>query len=206
GHIVLINYQGLPEGHPAYKLTAGWITNRYHNEAKKRNPDNKNRVHMMIFDEAQMIHVPRFVEIVAQDRKFGLGLMIATQDIDKLHPDLRNALTINCGMMISLNQSKGAKIMAELMRNKFTPHHLSTLEKMHAAVWSDEGAANMLVPPPAFKHNGAMVKWKDDNGNVTEEHKQVAKEARERFELLVKVTSEAFEDTSEDTSSDSAVV
>jgi len=57
GHIVLINYQGLQEGHPAYKLTAGWITNRYHNEMKKRNPDDHNRVHLLIFEEAQMFHV-----------------------------------------------------------------------------------------------------------------------------------------------------
>lgn len=191
GHIVLISYQGLPEGHPAYKLTAGWIANRYHNEMKKRNPDDNNRLHLLIFDEAQMFHVSRFIEIVAQDRKFGFGLMIATQDIDKLHPDLRNALTINCGMMISLNQSKGAKIMAELMRNKFTPHHLSNLEKMHAAVWSDEGSANMLVPPPAFKMHGQMVPWKDDQGRVTEAHKEVSREAREQFEALVKRSAQA---------------
>lgn len=192
GHLVLISYQDLPEGHPAYKLTAGWIANRYHNEMKKRNPDDNNRVHLLIFDEAQMFHVSRFIEIVAQDRKFGFGLMIATQDIDKLHPELRNALTINSGMMISLNQAKGAKIMAELMRNKFTPHHLSNLEKMHAAVWSDEGSANMLVPPPAFRYNGKIVPWLDENERVTEAHKTVAKEAREKFIELVKRSSERY--------------
>lgn len=186
GHIVLISYQGLPEDHPAFKLTAGWIANRYHNEMKKRNQDTKNRVHLMIFDEAQMFHVDRFIDIVQQDRKFGFGLMIATQDIDKLHPELRKALTVNSGMMISLNQADGAKVMADLMRNKFTPQHLSNLPKMHAALWSDEGSANILFPPPAFKEYGEMVQWLDERGEVTAEHKRVAKEARKKFEELVR--------------------
>lgn len=195
GHIVLISYQGLPEGHPAFKLTAGWIANRYHNEMKKRNPDEKNRVHLMAFDEAQMFHVSRFIDIVQQDRKFGFGLMIATQDIDKLNPDLRKALTVNSGMMISLNQSEGAKIMAGLMRDKFTANHLSNLEKMHAAMWSDEGSANILFPPPAFRYEGEQVRWLDDNGNVTKDHKEVAKLAREKFEELVSRDAQ-FEDLS----------
>src|SRR5690606_9740427 len=124
------------------------------------------------------------------DRKSGFGLMIATQDIDKLHPALRNAPTINSGMMIGLHQAKGANLMADSMRHKCSPHHLSHLDNMHAAVWSDEGSENMLVPPPAFRYDGKDVPGKDVLDRVTEAHKTVAREAREKFEELVKRSAE----------------
>lgn len=184
GHIVLLSYKSSPP--EAFKLTAGWLANNYHRTIQKRNPDDPNREHLLIFDESQEFHVPKFTKIVQQDRKFGLGLVTCTQDIHKLDSQLTEALKINSGMMISLNQSEGSKVMSGLMRNEFAPSHLSKLPKMHCAVWSDEGAANMVVPPPAFLENGEMVKWKDAKGNVTDHHKQVSREAREWFEELIK--------------------
>jgi hypothetical protein len=174
GHLVLLDFKGALV--PAYKLAAGWLTNHYHREIQKRR--GLGREHLMVFDEAQLFSVRRFSDIVREDRKFGLGLAICTQDIHRLDKELVETLKINSGLMISLNQSDGATTMARLMRDEFTASHLAKLPPLHAALWSREGSANMIFKPPGFLWEGVMV------GQKTREERLAILEADQKFDEL----------------------
>ncbi|WP_124728838.1 ATP-binding protein [Staphylospora marina] len=174
GHLVLLDFKGALG--PAYKLAAGWLTNHYHREIQRRR--GLGREHLMVFDEAQLFSVPRFSDIVREDRKFGLGVAICTQDIHRLDKELVETLKINSGLMISLNQSDGAPVMARLMRDEFTPSHLAKLPPLHAAMWSREGSANLLFQPPGFIWEGVMVQQK------SREERLAITEAEQKFSEL----------------------
>lgn len=185
GRIVLINYKGASDA--AFKLTSSWLVNRYMKEAKKRSRGQKE--HFLIFNEAQLFEVEKgFAKITNETRKFGLGLIILTQNIENLSREFKRALKTNTGAIISLNQVDGAKVMSELMREKFTPQQLGLLQKvrdeqdritaLEAAVWSNEGSANIVVPPPAFIWEGERT------GYGSTEEEMALDQAKARFKEL----------------------
>jgi hypothetical protein len=158
GHLVLVNFKGALE--PAYKLTAGYIANTYHRAAQNRGIGG--RAHWLAFDEAQLFRVPRFLDIVREDRKFGLGLMTITQDIEKLDKDFTEVLSRNSGLIVSMNQSDGAKKMTNLMRGSFSESVLAKLPVLHGALWSDGGSCNVKVDPPGFYLDGKLTAEKSN--------------------------------------------
>lgn len=164
GWIVLIDFLGAPD--EAFKLTAGWMTNRYFRMAQKR--VKGGRPHLLIFDECQKFHVPKFTSVLKENRKFHLGLVLMTQEIEKVEKDLLSAAATNAGFVVSVHQSVGAKPMVSIMRETFTPNHLQRLRRvmnergevtrLEAALWSVDGSSNIVVPPPAFVWNGEPTK------------------------------------------------
>lgn len=186
GYLVLIDFLGAPD--EAYKLTAGWLTNRYFREAQKR--IDGGREHVMVYDECQKFHVPVFTNIAKENRKFNLGLVLMTQEIDKLDKDLLSAMGSNAAFVCSVAQSTGAKVMSELMRDRLTPSQLKGLsrvlnsegqvEKIEAALWSVDGSSNVVAPPPAFILNGQPTKLE------SREEAQAIKKAEEKMLELMK--------------------
>lgn len=186
GWIVLIDFLGAPD--EAFKLTAGWLTNRYYREAQKR--VGGGRPHILIYDECQKFHVPKFTAIYKENRKFDLGLVLMTQEIEKVDKDLLSAAATNSGFVVSVQQSVGAKQMANMMHDSFSQNHLQSLrrvlnqrgevERLEAALWSVDGVSNLVVPPPAFILDGEPTKMHSP------EEKRAIQEAEEKMQELIK--------------------
>lgn len=186
GYLVLLDFKDAPD--EAFKLTAGWLTNRYYRTAQKR--VGGGRPHVMIYDECQLFHVPKFTNIVKESRKFDLGLVLMTQEIDKLDKDLLSAMGTNAGFACSVAQSTGAKVMSDLMQDQFTPsqlkglrrviNHKGEVERLEGALWSLDGTSNIIAPPPAFILNGEPTK------ENSREAKRAMKEAEEKMLELMK--------------------
>ncbi len=186
GYLVLIDFLGAPD--EAYKLTAGWLTNRYFREAQKR--IGGGREHFLVYDECQKFHVPAFTNIAKENRKFDLGLILMTQEVHKLDKDLLSAMGTNSGFVCSVQQSTGAKVTTELMRDEFTQGQLKRLNRVldekgqvkqvEAALWSVDGSSHIIAPPPAFLLQGESTKL------GSPEEKQAISQAEKKMVELMK--------------------
>jgi hypothetical protein len=151
GEIVLIDFKNAPDD--VYRLTTAWLANHYYHTAKAR-PQYTGKHHYMIVDEAQLFRIERFANIIQETRKFRFGLWQSTQDMDSLDEKVTKALKVNCGFQISLRQKDGVNAAVELMNDTFTSDQIKNLPDNHGALYSVEGAANILFPPPAFIWEG----------------------------------------------------
>lgn len=176
GELVLMNFKNAPED--VYKLTTAWVANNYYHAAKAREPyTGKN--HYLIVDEAQLFKIERFADIIKETRKFRFGLWQSTQDMNSLDQKVKEALDINCGFQISLRQKGDVRLAADLMNNTFTEEQIKNLPDNHACLYSIEGSANVLFPPPAFIWEGKRTK------QGSPESKLAYKQAKEKFNELI---------------------
>lgn len=175
GEIVLMDFANAPD--EAYKLTAAWIANHYFHTAKSREPYS-GRHHYLIIDEAQMFRIGRFADIIQQTRKYRFGLLLATQDLNELDDRVKRALKVNCGFQISLRQKDGVQMAVDLMNHTFTESQIRNLPDNHACLYTVEGSANILFPPPAFIWEGKRT------AKGSPEAKKAYKAAKEKFKEL----------------------
>jgi hypothetical protein len=170
GHIVFADFKEAPP--ETLRLTAGYIANRYHREMKKR--PGLGRIHLLIADEAQMFEVPVFHEILKEDRKFGFGLWLLTQDITELGQRLAKALMVNAHTFLSLNPGEGAStLVSKIMGDKFSPEYLDSLKPLNGALYSklEQAKVSILLDPPAFM---------DEEGKATAEGSPEEMAAKQR--------------------------
>lgn len=176
GEIVLMDFKNAPD--EAFKLTAAWLANHYYHVAKSRE-QYTGKHHYLIFDEAQLFRIGRFADIIRETRKFRFGLWLATQDMNALDDQVKKALKVNCGFQISLRQKDGVNLAVELMNNTFTESQIKELPDNHAALYSVEGSANILFPPPAFIWEGQRT------AKGSAEAKKAYAAAKDKFNELV---------------------
>lgn len=163
GEIVLIDFKNAPED--VYKLTTAWVANNYYHTAKAREPYT-GKHHYLVVDEAQLFRIERFADIIKETRKFRFGLWQSTQDVNALDPKTKEALDINCGFQISLRQKGDVKLAADLMNNVFSEDQIKNLPDNHACLYSIEGSANVVFPPPAFIWEGQRTKQGSAEGKL----------------------------------------
>lgn len=159
GYIVFVDFKGSPP--EAKKLSAGYIAARYHREMNKR--PGLGRIHILTVDEAQLFEVPTFGEIMREDRKFGFGLWLMTQDLAKLGKELAKAVMVNAHTYVALNPGPGASDLAEkILNQKYSAKYLESLKPLNAAVFSkiEQVKVAVKIDPPAFL---------DENGKLTQE-------------------------------------
>ena len=82
----------------ARTLGALWLLKHW--VAMGRRAD-RDRLHVLIVDEAQLYAFGALPAMLAEARKFGIGVVIATQSIEALSPDLRGAVEANVGSFLS---------------------------------------------------------------------------------------------------------
>jgi hypothetical protein len=177
GEIVLIDFKNAPDD--VYRLTTAWLANHYYHTAKAR-PQYTGKHHYMVVDEAQLFRIERFANIIQETRKFRFGLWQSTQDMDSLDEKVTKALKVNCGFQISLRQKEGVNAAVELMNDTFTAEQVKSLPDNHGALYSVEGAANILFPPPAFIWEGKRTALGSDEAD------KAYKQAQAKFHELIK--------------------
>jgi hypothetical protein len=193
GNLVLIDFLGAePE---TYKLIAGWLSKKYFDESQKRGEGG--RPHLLVFDEVQKFNVSDiFADIIRENRKFNMGLLLVTQMISKLDDELAETITSNAGFIISVRQEAGAAGMQRLLGKPFTADELTRLEPgLEAAIKSHDGVARLKLDYPQFLLNGKPT-WKD-----SAEEKEAINTAKAKFKELLardhKPASEADQEVAE---------
>lgn len=180
GDLVLIDFMGAAK--EMYRLCASWLTNLYFHASQDRGTGG--RPHLLIFDEVQKFSATdAFFRILTENRKFGLGLILMTQEAEALEPKLKSSIKQNAGMILSVRQSgDGARAMADLLGDPFTAEELASLEKgKEAAIRSFEGKARLLLDYPSFILDG---KETERGSKEEQQSKEAAKE--KLLELLAR--------------------
>lgn len=158
-------------GNADIKLTIGYIMNQYHRIVQKRQIGSK--LHLTFIDEAHKVPVPILPKIVAEDRKYGLGLWIITQQISgQLDQKLADALTEIGGNFFVCRQGKSsAKALEGIMQGKFRAEYLQGLPDLEAAVQTQdkfEGKAKNVwcmikaKPLDRYRPNGKVATYGND--------------------------------------------
>ncbi len=177
GNLVFIDFKGAPK--ETYKLLAGWLTRRYYYESQKRGEGK--RPHILCFDEVQKFDAQDvFTDIICENRKFNMGLLLVTQMISRLDDQLAEAITSNAGFILSVRQEAGAPGMAKLLGSEFSAEELTKLEPgREAAIKSIDGVARLKLDYPAFILNGKPT-WIN-----TKEEAEAMDKAKTKFKDLL---------------------
>jgi DNA helicase HerA-like ATPase len=107
--------------------------------------DRKREV-VLLVDEAHLYTFGALPGLLAEARKFGIGIVIATQASDNLAPGLARAINANCGSHISLRTGIGSASAASERLGGWAPIQLTRLPDLTAAVSLSRGG----VPTQAF--------------------------------------------------------
>jgi len=117
------------------KTTVGHLIHVYHNTAKQRPIGSK--IHLMMIDEAHLVQVPVLAKIIAEDRKFGFGLGLITQEIEQFtDPKLKHAIKSSMGTILSCAHMAGAKNVEEMTSGHLEASFLSRLRERNVAVFT----------------------------------------------------------------------
>ena len=107
---------------------------------------DRRRPIVLLIDEAHLYTFGPLSGLLAEARKFGIGIVVATQAADNLTPGLARAIEANCGSAISLRTGINAAAKASERLGGWSPMQLTRLEDLTAAAsLSRDG-----VPTQAF--------------------------------------------------------
>jgi|GEM_PF-789916 len=132
GHIVLIDGSGCTAD--AVKIIAGLYLIDLHFTCKRR-PEHRSRLHVFFGDESHLYAVNVLQKILAEDRKFGLTLFLATQYLDQLPDPVLAGILGNVGTLILLQLGgPDADRLTKWLRPDVSARELMTLPEMNALV------------------------------------------------------------------------
>lgn len=194
GHFVFFDLSNLNEREST--IISSYISYLYYRTVETR-PVGSN-LHMLIVDEAHRIgNIPILPSIVAESRKFGLGLGITTQRLKQLPYELQGALrNIQSNFFICRQGSEDSKTAVEnIGRNYVTQGTLEQLKPRHAVVkypfeFKDGSRETEIFsvkvdPLDKFDQEGNVIPFSDSNEYQLAVEK-VNKWTLERIESLMK--------------------
>jgi hypothetical protein len=118
-------------GVPAAKmLGALWILEHWMAMGRRADP---TRPHYIVCDEAHLFQYGALPSLLAEGRKFGLGVIVATQDVSRLRGSLADGLEANAGSYISLRAGAKAAIRSSVRLGDWPVEELTRLPDLRAA-------------------------------------------------------------------------
>ncbi|KUO96147.1 type IV secretory system conjugative DNA transfer family protein [Ferroacidibacillus organovorans] len=137
GHIVLIDGSGCTTD--AVKIIAGLYLIDLHFTCKRR-PEHRSRLHIFFGDESHLYAVNVLQKILAEDRKFGLSLFLATQYLDQLPDPILAGILGNVGTLILLQLGgPDADRLTRWLKPDVSSRDLMALPEMNALVRTKQG-------------------------------------------------------------------
>ncbi|ABL80546.1 hypothetical protein Noca_1027 [Nocardioides sp. JS614] len=94
---------------------------------------NRESPHVLLVDEAHLFQYGALPQLLAQARKFGVGVVIATQHIGQLSAELADALESNTGTFISLRSGLLSASRASMRLEGWPVQELVRLPNLTAA-------------------------------------------------------------------------
>ncbi len=85
---------------------------------RAKQPEHQRRPFFLYIDECQSFITLSFTDMLAEARKYGLGVFMANQFLDQLHDKIRAAIFGNCGSVISFRVGAND---SELLAKEFFP-------------------------------------------------------------------------------------
>ena len=118
-------------GVPAARmLGALWLIKTWAAMGRRDNPEQP---HVLIIDEAHLHQYGALPSMLAEGRKFGLGVVVATQSIDALDSNLRGSLESNVGSFFSLRSGIRNAMRASVRLGNWPIEQLIRLPDLTAA-------------------------------------------------------------------------
>lgn len=132
GHIVLIDGSGcVPD---LLKILASLFFIDYHFTCRKR-PQHKSKAHFFFADEVHLFATDILTKMLAEDRKFGLSLFLATQYLTQLSDRILEAILGNVGTLMLLQLGgPDADKLSRWLKPQVTNTDLMNLAELHAIV------------------------------------------------------------------------
>jgi len=176
GHILLIDLSGA--GEDVTPIMGGALVNRYHFSALARagRPRSARRPHVLIADEVHNYATKVMSNILSEDRKFGLGFVIATQYLERIPEEVLDGILGNTGTLVVLGVSEeNAKRLVKYFPG-FTPDDLVRRPTLHAAVHTTAAGTPAVftmenpIPPPGDRERAErMLALSDERDGVPAE-------------------------------------
>ncbi len=132
GKIVLIDGSGcVPD---LLKILASLFFIDYHFTCRKR-PQHQSRPHFVFADEIHLFATDILTKILAEDRKFGLSLFLATQYLSQLSDRILEAILGNVGTLMLLQLGgPDADKLSRWLKPQVTSTDLMNLAELNAIV------------------------------------------------------------------------
>jgi len=132
GRIVLIDGSGcVPD---LLKIMASLFFIDYHFTCRKR-PQHQSRAHLFFADEVHLFATDILTKILAEDRKFGLALFLATQYLSQLSDRILEAILGNVGTLMLLQLGgPDADKLSRWLKPQVTNTDLMNLPELNAIV------------------------------------------------------------------------
>lgn len=130
GAIVLASLPKGRIGEDATLLLGGLLLGAFQHATLGRAdiPRSERRPFFLLVDEVGSFATPPLLQLIAEARKFAVGLVLATQSLAVLEPPVRAALLGNVGTLISFRVgAEDAEIVSREMIHEFAPEHLMRL-------------------------------------------------------------------------------
>ena len=151
GAIVLASLPKGRIGEDATVLLGGLLLGAFQQAAVGRAdvPAPLRRPFLMLVDEVGSFATPPLVGLVAEARKFAVGLVLATQSLAVLEPPVRHALLGNVGTLVSFRAgAEDAEIVSREFAGEIAAESVMRLAVGEMAVKSGTRRA-VIVPPHA---------------------------------------------------------
>lgn len=139
----------LPKGEigaDASLLLGGLLLGLFEGATFARTADERRKTFFIYVDEVSSFASAPLLSLVAESRKYGVGLVLATQSLAALDPEVRTALLGNIGtLMVFRVGAEDAELLSRELVSEVAPAHLQRLEIGERAVRS--GNARTLTLP-----------------------------------------------------------
>lgn len=137
GRVLLVDLSGV--GEDVGPLVGAALVNRYHFSALSRagRPRHARRLHILLADEIHNYATSVMSNILSEDRKFGLGLVLATQYFNRIPTDVLDGILGNIGTLVALrlNYEDGQRVVKAFKHGTpFSARDLENLKDLHAVV------------------------------------------------------------------------
>ena len=147
GRVVVVSVPKGRIGEDAARLIGSLILGAVQHAVLARSnvPRDERRPMLLVVDEATSFAVEPLLELTAEARKFGLGLVLATQSVSALEPATRLALLGNVGTLVCFQQgATDAEVFAKEFAEDFGVRALTRLGVGELIVRSGSGAPALV--------------------------------------------------------------
>ncbi len=134
-------------GSDASLLLGGLLLGLFEGAAFARTPDERRKPFFIHVDEVGSFASAPLLSLVAEARKYGVGLVLATQSLAAMDPEVRAALLGNVGTVVAFRVgADDAELLSRELVGDVTTRHLQRLAVGERAVRI--GNARTVVLPP----------------------------------------------------------
>lgn len=185
GRNLLIDLASLDLGEDVARvLGALWLLKLRNAIARRK---DRTRPVVLLVDEAHLYRFGALPSLLAEARKFGIGIVIATQAADNLTPRLARAIEANCGSSIALRIGVNAAAAAAERLGGWPARQLTRLADLTAAAALSRNG----IPTPAFTLHIDHFTVIETEGWTTE---TIEHQAKVVFDASMKVLWEPYRD------------